>query len=35
LKDYVERLATFVAGVEGSCMYLRCIGEQHSFVVVA
>lgn len=35
LKDYVERLATFVAGVEGSCMYLRCIGEQYSFVVVA
>jgi hypothetical protein len=35
LKDYVERLATFVAGVEGSCMYLRCIGESHSFSVVA
>ena len=35
LNDYIERLSTFVAGVEGSCMYLRCIGEQYAFRVVA
>jgi len=35
LGDYLERLATFVAGVEGSCRYLRCVGTKHAFRVVA
>ena len=35
LIDYVERLITFVAGIERSCMYLRCLGSRHAFRVVA
>ena len=31
MNDYIERLITFVASIDGSCGYLRCIGEEHAF----